>query len=358
MADDNQIELAALIFAIAALMIASGQLLQQVFATADGYRRCEISVIGPWADKTRLVWRWRQFRFETKFTTPDIVLYNINDLRAAEIRTGKSSMIEDITQSPLVRMLCLNSDPTQDESADLASWTSLLRQLLRLQTGLLNLNQMELSSSTTFSTRLVDHATRVGIISRERTWDLMPPGVTRPLARSNLGTMITIAHRLRMQWTTYQVADGVFHAQGAGDTFTSSREQGLGIVFRYDSATAPASNLRAKLDVTSDVLRMRSLVPNEAADKMACGILHGIPDLMIPGIPLIGRNESESNDLLSMGLTMLGLAANIVKELVEPERQSAFRKGFFIPMFFPMNDMIALVCPFLPVLSNPATKWK
>lgn len=66
----------ALVISLIALVIACGRLTQQIFSTADGYRRCQESVIGPWAKKTRLVWRWSQFRFETKFTTPEIVLYN------------------------------------------------------------------------------------------------------------------------------------------------------------------------------------------------------------------------------------------------------------------------------------------
>ncbi|KAG9241993.1 hypothetical protein BJ878DRAFT_195333 [Calycina marina] len=37
-----------------------GQLLQQCFATADGYRRCQRSVMGEWSSKTRLRWRWRE----------------------------------------------------------------------------------------------------------------------------------------------------------------------------------------------------------------------------------------------------------------------------------------------------------
>jgi hypothetical protein len=45
---------AALAVALTALAIAIGQLLQQVFSTAEGYRRCQPSVLGPWARNTRL----------------------------------------------------------------------------------------------------------------------------------------------------------------------------------------------------------------------------------------------------------------------------------------------------------------
>ena len=55
---NGEITLAGAAFAVAltALFIAVGQLLQQVFGTAEGYRRCQSSVLGPWARKTRLTW--------------------------------------------------------------------------------------------------------------------------------------------------------------------------------------------------------------------------------------------------------------------------------------------------------------
>ena len=57
MVEEVNVALAALLVGLAAFVIASGQLLQQMFSTADGYRRCQESVIGPWSRKTHLVWR-------------------------------------------------------------------------------------------------------------------------------------------------------------------------------------------------------------------------------------------------------------------------------------------------------------
>lgn len=71
---DTHITASAFVVSLVAFFIALGQLLQQYFATADGYRRCQRSVMGNWARKARLRWRWREFRFETLYTTPDILL--------------------------------------------------------------------------------------------------------------------------------------------------------------------------------------------------------------------------------------------------------------------------------------------
>lgn len=71
--ESDRLSLLALIVAVVALIVSAWQLAQQLFATAtDGKRFCQASVMGVWARKTRLSWRWSQIRFETKYTTPEI----------------------------------------------------------------------------------------------------------------------------------------------------------------------------------------------------------------------------------------------------------------------------------------------
>ena len=76
---DTNLAGAALAIALVALITAVGQLLQQYLATADGYRRCHKSVMGEYAQKTRLHWRWREFRLETLYTTPEIFLLSAEE---------------------------------------------------------------------------------------------------------------------------------------------------------------------------------------------------------------------------------------------------------------------------------------
>jgi hypothetical protein len=53
---DTNIAAAALAISLVAFVTALGQLFQQYLATADGYRRCQSSVMGGWAKRTRLRW--------------------------------------------------------------------------------------------------------------------------------------------------------------------------------------------------------------------------------------------------------------------------------------------------------------
>jgi hypothetical protein len=135
MSDGKNLAVVAIAVALVALVVALGQLLGQYFATADGYRRCQSSVMGPWARYTRLRWRWSQFRFETFFTTPQIVLVpdshdptRLGGSRSSTTR-DMSMMIsgaDDVPQK--VRdLFTLNVHGQRDE--DLVCWLSLLQSL-------------------------------------------------------------------------------------------------------------------------------------------------------------------------------------------------------------------------------------
>lgn len=63
--------LTALIISLVALVATFAQLLQQYFATADGYRQCLPEVMGAdWGAKTRKKMRWRELRYETLYYVP------------------------------------------------------------------------------------------------------------------------------------------------------------------------------------------------------------------------------------------------------------------------------------------------
>ncbi|KAF2230166.1 hypothetical protein EV356DRAFT_349976 [Viridothelium virens] len=74
---ENDTAVVALIIAFVAFCVSFWQLLQAYAGTAEGFRRCQSSVIGPWAIATRRSFRWGEFRFETKFTTPHIILQKL-----------------------------------------------------------------------------------------------------------------------------------------------------------------------------------------------------------------------------------------------------------------------------------------
>lgn len=70
----DRLSVAALSVALVALLVTITQLLQQIFGTAEGYRKCRREVIGPWAAFTHRRFVWYELRMETRFVTPELDL--------------------------------------------------------------------------------------------------------------------------------------------------------------------------------------------------------------------------------------------------------------------------------------------
>lgn len=71
---EENVAIVALLVSLVALIVTASQLLLQLFNSADGYRRCGASVIDVWHRKRHRKWKWSEFRFETRYVTPQIVL--------------------------------------------------------------------------------------------------------------------------------------------------------------------------------------------------------------------------------------------------------------------------------------------
>ena len=88
MADSElDVALVALVISIIALAITTLQLAAQIFSTAEGTRKCSLSVLGSWCNHpmTRTHWHFRRAegRFETFFVIPEIYL---GSRKASKIR--------------------------------------------------------------------------------------------------------------------------------------------------------------------------------------------------------------------------------------------------------------------------------
>ena len=197
---DTNVAVVALAVALVALIVTSGQLLGQYFATADGYRRCQPSVMGPWAKRTRLRWRWSQFRFETLFTIPEIVVAPFG-LDRQQRRVGQppvDAKSEWITGSPNSQEKTMIISSYDDRMRDeLVCWLPLLRSL---HTHEWELQRLGCYTGDTSSLPRAGPAVRF----RERSWDFMSPEIVRPHAITNVSDIAVLARRLGMTWGDFR----------------------------------------------------------------------------------------------------------------------------------------------------------
>jgi hypothetical protein len=320
MGADTSLAGAALAIALVALVTALGQLLQQYFATADGYRRCQKSVMGGYARQTRLRWRWREFRFETLYTIPEIFLTG----DAAPRRLGQILLTgsEKSRGASLIPMGSVNmgnerletleyetkhgdnleADGTRtlrikvskgvrsngSDHGEMVCWVPLLHWIHESTSAALKAHNL-IEEGVEFAPPKV----RIpAVVVRERSWDFQPPDVVRPLARTTLSDIAVIARRMGMKWKDFRPSDGILRAEGHSHTITSTVVRSLGIVLQY-SYTGQGERLKKAEEhlrrvVTGSLMSEQEeiYIPCAKADRLGCGVIRtesmlGLPDFSV-----------------------------------------------------------------------------
>ena len=280
MAEDSNLAIAALVVALVALFTAISQVLSQLFATADGYRRCQSSIIGPWAKLTTRKFRWRELRYETIYTTPRFSLAPYYGSRSWQGKPDESVMSMAIRGTPTLPL-----DGTQEMiektyatppgghgglevyngPSEMVSWVRLIdalhvnadymrRSLVYRQRSGFNYAQEDWGGYT------------IPMIKRQKhSWDFVPPDVVRPLAVMTLQDLAVFARRLGMEWKTFEPSKGTLIADGNDFTADSTSVRSVGIVAQI-STPEPLKRYGAK---------NRLFIPTEPVDKMGFGIITG-----------------------------------------------------------------------------------
>ena len=299
----------ALIIALIALFITIAQLLQHLFATAEGYRRCQASVLGPWAKRTRKKFRWSQFRYEVFFTTPRIDFATVSRRELIFSKNLGSLFPPEITESTT-------------DTEELASWISLLVYLYL--------------STSAFTERLSSekpcgHCEAASVLRLpsiryiERSWDFMPADVSRPMALTTIHDICVISVRLGMVWKDVRPSEGVMIAEGKGLTLTSSLVRSVGLVATLTSEGQ--QNLRSSS--WSQIFPGNRLVPTANADELAFGMITAD----FRSTPLsFGSNEEIISTLNEMDPSGV-----LIKSVLEYQQ----REGNRIPG---ISDFICMTC--------------
>lgn len=144
MSSDIDISVAALAIALVAVLAALGQVFQQYYSTAEGTRRCQSSVIGPWQKETKWRFRWTELRFEILFKSPHIVIdggtSSLNFMSGLKLPSQKPSThyfdyLASESSKDHKNEEDSNDQMENEEIDQLVCWVPLLEELWRLERG-------------------------------------------------------------------------------------------------------------------------------------------------------------------------------------------------------------------------------
>ncbi|CAI9627528.1 unnamed protein product [Alternaria burnsii] len=305
MVSETDVATAALAIAISALVIAAGQLIAQLFSTADGYRRCQPSVIGEWYKLVELKFRWSSFRYEVKVTTPHFEIRPMADFEEREsflldqnkplpefpwsLFTLKSRYLAyPWKPAPLLGTQGSRRGTFSDDRRkffdstgdDVPTWVALLNDAHSCQSVELRLRVDYNVPPWYWNSDIAP----ICITRKTRSWDFMPPDIVRPVSSTTVGDLITMAYRLGMIWSDFRLDEGKMRASGNGRSFSASIVRGMGLVVEY------SGNGSYRIwDGVDSILSV-------AADKMTCGIIPAKRNT-VRGRDLLLRTTQSPQDL-------------------------------------------------------------
>ncbi|KFY13236.1 hypothetical protein V492_03382 [Pseudogymnoascus sp. VKM F-4246] len=358
---EGVVAIVALIISLVALLATTGQLLQQYFATADGYRRCQTSVMGGWGNKTRLRWRWREFRFETIYYVPSISILLASESLMKEFvkKSGKKYATEtsipaekqgkrsvpDLDKTHVVTgwVVAENwwNSPERwgySEGGEMVCWVTLLERL-RVAQAQMNIvydppTVFDSLSNPTGANSVIYQKPMLQCIKiHQRSWDFMPPDIVRPLCLSTVSDIATLAVQLGMEWKEFDPAQGNLRAEGGGNLIVSRMVRSVGTVLEYRITDTSAQIARRVNDL------VRSLyLPVLGVSDLLFGIVPGnvhleCYDRSIGNIEQINKYLESIDD----GSDDEHSLPNVLETQINSGKHRGWLPGF--------NDIISLTAP-------------
>ena len=349
MGAETSIASVALVVSLVALFVTLAQLLQQIFGTAEGYRRCQESIIGPWARLRRRRIRVAELRMETQFETPDfsfITLEVKNFIRSDNIYHFNGNQNKGLVPK------------RGGYRKGQVGWLPLMSAVHDLEQNYDSYG----GRPPGFQEKSV-HTRRVLPVFQPvlQSWDLMPPDVVRPLATATLGSILVLAHRLGMSWTAVNPSEGALNAEGNGQSLIALDIRSFGLALQYtdknpqyekteDYFRAPKDHVEGSRSLS------RLFIPTREADKMAFGF--------IPADSLLDTaeyciSEGLGNNRRFQGVQETLLALNVEWKAVAYCTRGVAAKNFFseewtTSMWNGISDAVYLLTPWLPLPNTGA----
>lgn len=208
--------------------------------------------MGAWARLTCLKLRGSQFRFETLFTIPEIILLKIEAANTVEhlpmptqignlkwnaspenptarYRTEEGLVLDIDEIDPLYlgwRQEKPDDFSFQKGSSEMACWLPFLQSLSHCEFQIFDLS--------CYSNLIDGHNLgRPACRFVQSSWDLMSPELLYPLAITSVGDVAVMGERLGTKWLTLQSEDGMMGVEGYRPVIHSIMVRSIGPILHF-----------------------------------------------------------------------------------------------------------------------------
>ena len=286
--DTISITLTAVALALAALVISLTRSARRDVRAPNIHGRCQPSTKGSWVGLTRQQWRWRQFRFDTLLTVPEIFLTTLNNTDEKANDGKKNDKLELFPDALNARKLT-RIIATYGQNRNI-SWLPFLERLRQNEGDLIahgcykNPNNESHSSDGNVSV-LVGPNVRL----REMSWDSVLPAINGPFAITTVSDIAIMVRRLGMVWEVFAPELGNMRAVGNNQGIFSTYSNSTGLVLHYTRLDTEHDKSPLKTIPGQDTKGLaitQPYIPAREADMMGFGILPGCHRLGVPALKI------------------------------------------------------------------------
>lgn len=317
----DSVSLVALIVSVIALVGTVLQLLQQYYASAEGYSNCGQRVMGPWSSTRRRKFRWTELRFEVQFEAPVVFvcpptnergpvpnqpLLFVDGSRESEDRTRIPSLETEKDQKDHMQDSKKRNRDVHTADNERANWFILLQAFHRMERESQAWSQGILKGEAgALGPKLADalpsgvapwatYSSVLALQPKRRSWDTMPAEVKKPYATSTICHIVEMAAMLGLHWREFDRSAHRYHAEGNGYLLTGRAIADLGIMFSFQIYA------KNKFD-------KNRIIPSDDIKLLCFG-----------NIPTIFRDtkaDYDNDDPKATGVIQLGSTAELIESL-------------------------------------------
>ncbi|KAL6887243.1 hypothetical protein HDV57DRAFT_352901 [Trichoderma longibrachiatum] len=250
---DLYVAIVALVVSVVALLATFLQVLQQYFASAQGYSQCNEKVMGGWASTKKRQFRLDELRFEVQFDVPvifvsppknqngpvaDAPIYYLDGTDKSQQDTHSTATLDE--RKEYKEKSTKEKIHTSDNEK--AAWYVLLCAAQRMEAESREWQKEEYRAfgpphqhgiPTEPPTLADDHTLAVAVQRKRKSWDTMPLNVTKPYATTTMCHLIEMMAAIGVYWKEFDRKRDRYWGEGNGFMILGERISDPGLMFSF-----------------------------------------------------------------------------------------------------------------------------